>query len=48
MSGKRGADHYTDLGADYYTRRDNPETRAARLTRQLEALGYTVALSPTA
>ena len=38
---------YTDLGADYYTRRDNPDTRAARLTRQLEAPGYTVALNPT-
>jgi transposase len=38
---------YTDHGADYYTRRDDPEPRAARLARQLEALGYTVAPSPT-
>jgi transposase len=38
---------YTDLGADYYTRRDKPGPRAARLARQLEALGYTVAPSPT-
>jgi transposase len=38
---------YTDLGADYYTRREeNPETLAARLKRKIESLGYTVDLSP--
>ncbi|WP_344620924.1 transposase, partial [Dactylosporangium salmoneum] len=39
---------YVDLGADYYTRRDNPETRKNRLVHQLQDLGYTVELTPTA
>jgi transposase len=39
---------YQDLGADYYTRRENPDTLAAKLKRKIEALGYTVALSPAA
>jgi hypothetical protein len=26
---------YTELGADYYTQRDNPEVRNARLVRRL-------------
>lgn len=38
---------YQDLGADYYDRVRNPETRARRLVDQLEALtGLTVALIP--
>jgi transposase len=36
---------YRELGADYYARRDDPERVARRLTRQLETLGYTVALT---
>jgi hypothetical protein len=40
---------YTDLGADYYTRREqDPEQLAATLKRKIESLGYTVALSPAA
>lgn len=39
---------YTDLGADYYTRRDNPEARKNQLVRQLQELGYAVELSPAA
>jgi hypothetical protein len=39
---------YTDLGNDYYTRLDNPDTRKDRLIRQLRELGYTVALEPAA
>ena len=39
---------YTDLGADYYTQRDNPEVRKRRLLRQLEGLGYRVEISPAA
>ena len=39
---------YTDLGADYYTRRDNPDHRRAQLVRQLEGLGYSVELTPAA
>ncbi len=42
--------NYTDLGADYYTRREeDPERLAARLKRKIESLGYTVvALTPAA
>jgi transposase len=36
-----------DLGADYYTRRINPDRRRRHLTTQLEQLGYTVTLTPT-
>lgn len=36
---------YRELGADYYTRRNDPERQARRLTRQLENLGYTVSLT---
>jgi transposase len=39
---------YTDLGNDYYTRLDSPETRKDHLVRQLRQLGYTVALEPAA
>src|SRR5207244_2690935 len=35
---------YRDLGADYFSRRHSREHHARRLTRQLEALGYTVTL----
>jgi transposase len=39
---------YTDLGADYYTRRDKPEFRKNQLLRQLRELGYDVELTATA
>jgi transposase len=39
---------YRDLGADYFTRRNNPEHQARRLARQLEQLGYTVTIKPAA
>lgn len=39
---------YNELGADYYTRREDPEVLADRLKHKIEALGYTVALSPAA
>jgi transposase len=38
---------YTDLGSDYYTRRD-PERRKRQLLQQLEDLGYHVELTPAA
>ena len=41
------ATSYTDLGKDFYTRRQNPDQRKTRLIAQLQALGYTVELTPT-
>ena len=38
---------YTDLGGDYFARRD-PERTARRLIAQLEKLGHQVTLTPTA
>lgn len=35
---------YQDLGADYFLRRHDPERHAARLVRQLQAIGYRVTL----
>jgi hypothetical protein len=35
---------YHDLGADYFTRRANPDRIAKRLVAQLERLGHTVTL----
>lgn len=40
--------HYTDLGADHFTRHLNPDSRKRNHIRQLEALGYTVTLAPAA
>jgi transposase len=37
---------YTDLGGDYFTRRD-PERQTKRLIQQLERLGHTVTLTTT-
>jgi hypothetical protein len=38
---------YTDLGPDYYTRRQQDfEALAAKLKRKIESLGYTVDPSP--
>jgi hypothetical protein len=42
------AETYRELGADYYTRRNDPERQARRLTRQLEQLGYSVTVAPAA
>jgi hypothetical protein len=39
-------DTYTDLGADYFERRD-PERLTKRLIGRLEALGNTVTLNPS-
>jgi transposase len=35
---------YTDLGADYYEKRRNPELKTARLVHELEKLGFDVTL----
>jgi transposase len=37
---------YHDLGADYFTRREDPARRARKLIRQLEAIGYTIQAQP--
>lgn len=39
---------FHDLGPDYFSRRTNPDTRKRSHVRQLEALGYTVTLTPAA
>ncbi|MGO4189845.1 IS110 family transposase [Pseudarthrobacter sp. TAF60_1] len=39
---------FNDLGADYFSRRTNPDTKKNSHVRQLEALGYTVTLAPAA
>ena len=39
---------FTELGADHYTRRINPDTQKRSHIRHLEALGYTVTLTPAA
>ena len=40
--------HFTDLGADHFTKHTNPEVKKRNHVRQLEALGYTVTLTPAA
>lgn len=39
---------YEDLGAEHFTRHNDPEARKRYLIRQLEALGHTVTIDPTA
>ena len=39
---------YTDLGADFYSERNDPDLQKARLVRQLKELGYDVEISPAA
>jgi transposase len=39
---------FTDLGADHFTKHVNPDTKKRNHIRQLEALGYTVTLTPAA
>lgn len=39
---------FTELGAEHHTRRINPDTQKRNHIRQLEALGYTVTLTPAA
>jgi len=39
---------YRELGDDYYTRREDPDRKAKRLTHQLEQLGYDVAITHAA
>jgi len=38
-------EQFTDLGADYYQRRDDPQRQARHLAARIEALGYTVTLA---
>jgi transposase len=40
--------HFTDLGADHFTKHTNLEAKKHNHIRQLEALGYTVTLTPAA
>lgn len=40
--------HFTDLGADHFTKHANPEVNKRNHIRQLEALGYTVTVTPAA
>jgi transposase len=40
--------HFTDLGADFYDKRTDPERRKRAHIHQLEALGYKVTLQPAA
>lgn len=40
--------HFHDLGADFYDTHVNPERTKRNHVRQLEALGYTVTLTPAA
>jgi transposase len=37
---------YYELGADYFVRREDPDRRARKLIRQLQAIGYTVHAQP--
>ena len=39
---------YEELGADYFTRRLDPERETRRLIAKLEALGHSVTLNPAA
>ena len=39
---------FTDLGADHFTKHVNPDAKKRNHIRQLEALGYTVTLTPAA
>jgi hypothetical protein len=39
---------FTDLGADFYTRRLDNDRRTRQLVHQLEALGHNVTLTPAA
>ena len=43
-----GDTRFTDLGSDHYTKHINPDTKKRNHIRQLEALGYTVTLTPAA
>ena len=39
---------YSELGADYFTRRQDPDRETRRLIAKLQALGHTVTLQPAA
>jgi hypothetical protein len=41
-------EHYRELGSDCFIQRYDPQRQARRLTRQLEQLGYNVAIAPAA
>ncbi|MFL5799465.1 MAG: hypothetical protein ACJ77A_16220 [Actinomycetota bacterium] len=40
------AQPYSDLGADHFVNRHDPQRHANRLVRQLRALGYDVTIEP--
>ena len=42
-----GTPHH-DLGPEHYLSHHNPDRRRRQLTDQLEQLGYTVTITPTA
>ena len=44
----RGHPFHPDLGADHFTKHVNPDANKRNHIRQLEALGYTVTLTPAA
>jgi transposase len=44
----RDSTAYRDLGNDYFTRYDNPQAKAQRLIRELQALGHNVTVEPAA
>jgi transposase len=39
---------FVDLGPDYYASRTNPERKVRQHVHELQVLGYTVTLNPTA
>lgn len=39
---------YTDLGADFYVHRNDPDRQTRRLIAKLEALGHRVTIQPAA
>jgi hypothetical protein len=41
-------ERFTDLGADYYQGRHDPQRETRRLVHKLEVLGHSVTLTPTA
>jgi transposase len=43
-----GDAHFLDLGSGYYDSRTNPQRKVRNHVRELQALGYTVTLSPAA
>ncbi|WRL62607.1 hypothetical protein U6N30_29235 [Blastococcus brunescens] len=40
--------HFIDLGSDFHAKRTDPDRRRRAYVHQLQALGYTVTLTPAA